>query len=57
MIEDFPVADSLHLIDLGIMKRCLLGWRDGSFGTFKTKWAARDTVKVTDFLLKCRIPS
>lgn len=25
MIEDFPVADSLHLIDLGIMKKFLTG--------------------------------
>lgn len=30
MIEDFPVADSLHLIDLGIMKKCLVGNDIGS---------------------------
>lgn len=30
MIKDFPIADSLHLIDLGIMKRCLKGWVHGS---------------------------
>lgn len=23
LITDFPIADSLHLIDLGLMKRCL----------------------------------
>lgn len=57
MIEDFPVGDSLHLIDLGIMKRCLLGWRDGSFGNYKTKWCARDIMKVTNFLENCRMPS
>lgn len=57
MIEDFPVGDSLHLIDLGIMKKCLVGWRDGSFGTYKTKWCARDTQMVTEFLLACKMPS
>lgn len=25
MVEDFPVSDSLHLIDLGVMKRLLTG--------------------------------
>lgn len=57
MIDDFPIADSLHLIDLGIMKRCLLGWRDGSFGNYKTKWSCRDITKVSEFLKQCRMPS
>lgn len=56
MIEDFPVGDSLHLIDLGIMKRLLIGWRDGSFGTYITKWCARDIEKVSQFLLSCKLP-
>lgn len=37
MIEDIPVGDSLHLIDLGIMKKCLIGWRDGKIGSYRTK--------------------
>ena len=37
MVQDFPISDSLHLIDLGITKRCLTGWRDGSFDTYRTK--------------------
>ncbi|XP_045461545.1 uncharacterized protein LOC123671624 [Harmonia axyridis] len=57
MVEDFPVSDSLHLIDLGVMKRCLLGWRDGSFGTYKTKWCAKDITDVSHFLEKCKLPS
>lgn len=56
MIEAFPVGDPLHLIDLGIMKRSLLGWRDGSFGTYKTKWCVRDIEKITQFLLNCKMP-
>ncbi|XP_055523123.1 uncharacterized protein LOC129717286 [Wyeomyia smithii] len=30
MIQDFVVADQLHLLELGIMKRLLTGWRDGN---------------------------
>lgn len=25
MVDDFPSADSLHLLDLGVMKKCLIG--------------------------------
>lgn len=57
MIEDFPVGDSLHLIDLGIVKKCLLGWRDGSFGNYKTKWCAKDIATVSNFLENCKMPS
>lgn len=57
MIEDFPVADSLHLIDLGIMKRLLVGWRDGNFGTYVTKLCARDIEILDTFLKKCKLPS
>ncbi|RVE53676.1 hypothetical protein evm_001568 [Chilo suppressalis] len=57
MIENFPVADSLHLIDLGLMKRLLLGWRDGNFGKYLTKWSARDIEKINSFLSKCRMPT
>lgn len=57
MIEDFPVGDSLHLIDLGIMKRCLLGWRDGSFGSYRTKWCAKDIANISKFLDNCQMPA
>lgn len=57
MIEDFPISDSLHLIDLGVMKRLLVGWRDGNFKNLITKWRADDTLKVTEFLLTCKLPS
>lgn len=56
MIEDFPVGDSLHLIDLGLMKRCLMGWRDGSFGNYRTKWCAKDIDTVSRFLENCKMP-
>nr|CAI5867347.1 unnamed protein product [Callosobruchus analis] len=56
MVDDFPVADSLHLIDLGVMKRCLMGWRDGSFRSFRVKWSATDTKNISEFLLSCKLP-
>lgn len=57
MIEDFPVGDSLHLIDLGVMKRCLLGWKDGNIGSYSTKWCAKDINIVSTFLINCKMPS
>lgn len=55
MVEQFPVSDLLHLIHLGIMKRLLIGWRDGNFGRLKTKWCAQniETVNVN----QCQLPS
>ena len=56
MVEDFPISDSLHLIDLGIIKRCLVGWRDGNFGNYKSKWCAKDILRVSNFLENCKMP-
>lgn len=57
MVKNFPVGDSLHLIDLGIMKRLITGWRDGNFGKYVTKWRASDINTVTTFLESCKLPS
>lgn len=56
MIKDFPVGDSLHLIDLGIMKKLLIGWRDGKFGTMNTKWPASTVTNLSKKLLQLRMP-
>lgn len=56
MIADFPVGDSLHLIDLGLMKRCLLGWRDGKLGNYRCKWSAKDTLDISQLLVKIKLP-
>lgn len=37
MLDDFPVGDCLQLIDLGSIKRCLSGWRDGHFRNYGTQ--------------------
>lgn len=57
MIEAFPVSDSLHLIDLGIMKRLLIGWRDGNFGTYLTKLRAQEIEYLDEFLKRCKLPT
>lgn len=57
MIEDFPVGDSLHLLDLGIMKKLLIGWRDGNIGSYRTKWPARITSETSKKLLQIRTPA
>lgn len=50
MVSDFIVADSLHLFDLGLMKKCLTGWVRGSFN-FKTKLSAREISDMSALLL------
>lgn len=58
MIEQFPVADCLHLLHLGVMKRLLLGWRDGSFRRSETKWRAGITEAVSNYLTtECKLPA
>ena len=56
MINDFPVGDCLHLIDLGIMKKCLTGWRNGPLGGYKTKWCARDISEISKLLIQTKLP-
>lgn len=38
MIKSFPSSDPLHLLELGVMKRCLLRWIYGEKG-FNRKWS------------------
>lgn len=56
MIKSIPVSDSLHLLDLGIIKRLLTGYVYGTLG-LRTKWSANVIKSVSDFLLRCRMPS
>lgn len=56
MIKSIPVSDSLHLLDLGIIKRFLTGYVYGTLG-LRTKWSANVIKSVSDFLLRCRMPS
>lgn len=55
IVEDVVVGDRLHLIDLGVMKRLLLGWRDGTLG--KRKWSDSQYKHVNDALKDAKLPS
>lgn len=56
MVKDFPIGDSLHLIDLGITKRFLNGWKTGSLNNLNAKWSAQQIDAVSLFLQSCKLP-
>lgn len=56
MIQDIVVADSMHLIELGSMKRLLKGWTDGSLG-FTTKLSFFEISAISEKLLRINLPS
>ena len=49
MIKDIPVADALHLIDLGLVKRGLSGWVNGSYN-FRSKFFAPQINEISVWL-------
>lgn len=51
MIIDFITSDSLHLLDLGVIKRYLLRWIFGEKRSRKT-WSARTTLTINLLLSK-----
>lgn len=51
MIADFSTSDPLHLLELGIMKKCLLRWRDGS-KTYKHRFTEETKKKVNQMLVQ-----
>lgn len=56
MVKDIIVADPLHLLELGVIKRLLIGWRTGNLG-YVAKWTARQQEEISDLLLKITMPS
>lgn len=53
MVNDFVIGDSLHLLDLGITKRLLVGWKNGGFNFKETKLSAQDIRDMSSALLNC----
>lgn len=49
MIDDFVVAEDLHLFHLGLMKKCLLFWKDGK-SNLAQKWTEDDVKKLNEML-------
>lgn len=56
LIEDFPIGDALHIIDLGWTKRFLNGCKHGSLSNYGIKWSMREQNEVSEFLKNCRMP-
>lgn len=56
MVNDFPIGDSLHLIDLGITKRFLNGWKSGSMNNSNAKWSSQQIDAVSKYLQSCKLP-
>lgn len=52
MIRDFVVAYSLHLLELGVMKRLIIIWRDG-LKNYQTKWTYIDIFNLNKSLDQC----
>lgn len=48
MVDDFIVAEDLHLFHLGLMKKCILMWKDGR----TNKWRDTDIGKLNGMLKK-----
>lgn len=51
MVADFVTSDPLHLLELGLMKRCLLRWIDGT-KSYKNKFSADTVIDVNSVLLQ-----
>lgn len=52
MVRDFVTSDSLHLLNLGIMKKCIQIWM-GQNGNFEFKWNQTDIDAVNRLLASC----
>lgn len=55
MIEDIIVADSLHLLELGVMKKLLNGWRTGCM-SMNAKWSTFEKKQISNLLVNVRFP-
>lgn len=57
LIEDFPVGDSLHLLDHGVTKRLLTGWIEGTLGNIDAKWSKQQLKAVSEQLGSLKAPA
>lgn len=53
MITSFPSSDPLHLLELGVMRKCLNRWVFGE-SKYKGKWSKPLNELATRLLLKCQ---
>lgn len=50
------LGDALHLIDLGITKRFLVGWKNGTMNNNNARWSASEIKAISQFLVKTKLP-
>lgn len=55
MIKHFPIADELHLLHLGVMKKLMLGWIKGTFNK-KNKWSAFQITNISNWITDANLP-
>lgn len=55
MIKDFIVADELHILHIGVVKRLLSGWCSGDLG-YPTKLTYQQQTEISKLLLKINTP-
>lgn len=53
MVKDFPIADALHLLELGITKRCLTRWKEGT-KSYKNRFKAAELNQINTSLNRAR---
>lgn len=53
MIYTFPSSDPLHLLDLGIVKKCMVRWIYGEKG-YNGKWSTNKIETVSRLLENCQ---
>lgn len=56
MINDFPIGDELHLINLGVMKRLLEGYRMGTLTNVDAKWSHFEKSQISKYLDETKGP-
>lgn len=56
IIDDMPIGDELHLIDLGVTKRLLKGWIDGTLSK-RLKFSVYMRNLMTEYLTSSKRPS
>ncbi|XP_055615969.1 uncharacterized protein LOC129762028 [Toxorhynchites rutilus septentrionalis] len=55
MIKDFVVADPLHLLELGVMKRLLTGWQVGNLG-YTGKFSSHHIQRLSAAIESIKLP-
>lgn len=57
MIQDFPIGDSMHLLDHGITNKLLNGFISGKLNNADAKWSSHQTLLISKYLLSIKAPA